>query len=152
MRDENLLHKLYELQEDMTQLEYQAAVLLEENKLQEHGEKMKQHQEIYTIYWNMLQENVRDSYHKIIEGRVGHDRFTDKIYIDTLAEIMDEDNSLVDEYNGYFLKKGYDLFGCMTYWIINKEGVQIGESYDYFTDESAISSFRYMVDERYFES
>lgn len=150
MKNEELISKLYELQEEMKILERKAVEMLEANQLNVHEEYMKKHQDVYSDYWNLVNNSVKEIYQAAVEEKIGKDRFIEKVYIDTLAEVMEDDGKILCEYCGYRLRKGYDLSGCMTYWIY-QDNYQVGESYDFYTDDVAIRSFKNLVDEQYFE-
>ena len=62
-------------------------------------------------------------------------------------------NNVVDEYQGYRLTKGIDLFGCMCFHVYSEKGTYMGVLVDIMMDdEDAINLFRNLIYEGGIES
>ena len=144
-RKADIIHRLYEIQEKMEEVDgYWEDALMESEGYEE------QHQALYQEYWDIMMKEVEERWRKYVEGILGDGHFTEKIYVEELEMIMEADGKLVDEYQGYILSSGMDPFGALTYWIKSPDGEPLEESFDFVSDADAILSFRDMVDRNEF--
>ncbi len=81
----NKLNQLYELQEKMQMLELQVN---ETENLDQQEQLMKEADHYYVEYWELLCQGVDRSVLKEIEYRIGKGHFTERIYLDTLYELI----------------------------------------------------------------
>ena len=149
-RKADIIHRLYELQEKMEEVDGYWEDALERDALMESEGYEEQHQALYQEYWDIMMKEVEERWRKYVEGILGDGHFTEKIYVEELEMIMEADGKLVDEYQGYILRSGMDPFGALTYWIKAPDGGSVEESFDFVSDANAIVSFRDMVDRNEF--
>lgn len=149
-RKADIIHRLYELQEKMEEVDGYWEDALERDALMESEGYEEQHQALYQEYWDIMMKEVEERWRKYVEGILGDGHFTEKIYVEELEMIMEADGKLVDEYQGYILRSGMDPFGTLTYWIKSLDGEPVEESFDFVSDADAIISFRDMVDRNEF--
>ena len=149
-RKADIIHRLYELQEKMEEVDGYWEDALERDALMESEGYEELHQALYQEYWDIMMKEVEERWRKYVEGILGDGHFTEKIYVEELEMIMEADGKLVDEYQGYILSSGMDPFGTLTYWIKSPDGEPVEESFDFVSDADAIISFRDMVDRNEF--
>lgn len=149
-RKADIIHRLYELQEKMEEVDGYWEDALERDALMESEGYEELHQALYQEYWDIMMKEVEERWRKYVEGILGDGHFTEKIYVEELEMIMEADGKLVDEYQGYILSSGMDPFGALTYWIKSPDGEPLEESFDFVSDADAILSFRDMVDRNEF--
>ena len=149
-RKADIIHRLYEIQEKMEEVDGYWEDALERDALMESEGYEEQHQALYQEYWDIMMKEVEERWRKYVEGILGDGHFTEKIYVEELEMIMEADGKLVDEYQGYILRSGMDPFGALTYWIKAPDGGSVEESFDFVSDANAIVSFRDMVDRNEF--
>ena len=149
-RKADIIHRLYELQEKMEEVDGYWEDALERDALMESEGYEELHQALYQEYWDIMMKEVEERWRKYVEGILGDGHFTEKIYVEELEMIMEADGKLVDEYQGYILRSGMDPFGALTYWIKAPDGGSVEESFDFVSDANAIVSFRDMVDRNEF--
>lgn len=149
-RKADIIHRLYEIQEKMEEVDGYWEDALERDALMESEGYEEQHQALYQEYWDIMMKEVEERWRKYVEGILGDGHFTEKIYVEELEMIMEADGKLVDEYQGYILSSGMDPFGALTYWIKSPDGEPLEESFDFVSDSDAILSFRDMVDRNEF--
>ena len=149
-RKADIIHRLYELQEKMEEVDGYWEDALERDALMESEGYEEQYQTLYQEYWDIMMKEVEERWRKYVEGILGDGHFTEKIYVEELEMIMEADGKLVDEYQGYILRSGMDPFGALTYWIKAPDGGSVEESFDFVSDANAIVSFRDMVDRNEF--
>lgn len=149
-RKADIIHRLYELQEKMEEVDGYWEDALERDALMESEGYEELHQALYQEYWDIMMKEVEERWRKYVEGILGDGHFTEKIYVEELEMIMEADGKLVDEYQGYILSSGMDPFGTLTYWIKSPDGEPLEESFDFVSDADAILSFRDMVDRNEF--
>lgn len=149
-RKADIIHRLYELQEKMEEVDGYWEDALERDALMESEGYEELHQALYQEYWDIMMKEVEERWRKYVEGILGDDHFTEKIYVEELEMIMEADGKFVDEYQGYILRSGMDPFGTLTYWIKSPDGEPVEESFDFVSDADAILSFRDMVDRNEF--
>ena len=149
-RKADIIHRLYEIQEKMEEVDGYWEDALERDALMESEGYEEQHQALYQEYWDIMMKEVEERWRKYVEGILGDGHFTEKIYVEELEMIMEADGKLVDEYQGYILRSGMDPFGALTYWIKAPDGGSVEESFDFVSDADAILSFRDMVDRNEF--
>ena len=149
-RKADIIHRLYEIQEKMEDVDGYWEDALERDALMESEGYEEQHQALYQEYWDIMMKEVEERWRKYVEGILGDGHFTEKIYVEELEMIMEADGKLVDEYQGYILRSGMDPFGALTYWIKAPDGGSVEESFDFVSDANAIVSFHNMVDRNEF--
>ena len=149
-RKADIIHRLYELQEKMEEVDGYWEDALERDALMESEGYEEQYQTLYQEYWDIMMKEVEERWRKYVEGILGDGHFTEKIYVEELEMIMEADGKLVDEYQGYILRSGMDPFGALTYWIKAPDGGSVEEIFDFVSDANAIVSFRDMVDRNEF--
>ena len=149
-RKADIIHRLYEIQEKMEEVDGYWEDALERDDLMESEGYEELHQALYQEYWDIMMKEVEERWRKYVEGILGDGHFTEKIYVEELEMIMEADGKLVDEYQGYILSSGMDPFGALTYWIKSPYGEPLEESFDFVSDADAILSFRDMVDRNEF--
>ena len=149
-RKADIIHRLYEIQEKMEEVDGYWEDALERDALMESEGYEEQHQALYQEYWDIMMKEVEERWRKYVEGILGDGHFTEKIYVEELEMIMEADGKLVDEYQGYILRSGMDPFGALTYWIKAPDGGSVEESFDFVSDANAIVSFHNMVDRNEF--
>ena len=149
-RKADIIHRLYELQEKMEEVDGYWEDALERDALMESEGYEELHQALYQEYWDIMMKEVEERWRKYVEGILGDGHFTEKIYVEELEMIMEADGKFVDEYQGYILRSGMDPFGALTYWIKAPDGGSVEESFDFVSDANAIVSFRDMVDRNEF--
>ena len=149
-RKADIIHRLYELQEKMEEVDGYWEDALERDALMESEGYEELHQALYQEYWDIMMKEVEERWRKYVEGILGDGHFTEKIYVEELEMIMEADGKLVDEYQGYILSSGMDPFGTLTYWIKSPDGEPVEESFDFVSDADAIILFRDMVDRNEF--
>lgn len=149
-RKADIIHRLYELQEKMEEVDGYWEDALERDALMESEGYEELHQALYQEYWDIMMKEVEERWRKYVEGILGDGHFTEKIYVEELEMIMEADGKLVDEYQGYILRSGMDPFGALTYWIKAPDGGSVEESFDFVSDADAILSFHNMVDRNEF--
>lgn len=150
MMEEQLKQELYELQQEME---------ISENRLNEAigldnptQEIEKEADSIYKAYWNLIYGSISEKYRMAVQNNIGTGHFTEKVYVDMLVKAMEDDGKIVFEYQGYELRKGYDQFGYLTYWIYDmSNNQQVQESFDFSDDDGAINIFKTMVDQNDFD-
>lgn len=116
-RKADIIHRLYELQEKMEEVDGYWEDALERDALMESEGYEELHQALYQEYWDIMMKEVEERWRKYVEGILGDGHFTEKIYVEELEMIMEADGKFVDEYQGYILRSGMDPFGTLTYWI-----------------------------------
>ena len=149
-RKADIIHRLYELQEKMEEVDGYWEDALERDALMESEGYEELHQALYQEYWDIMMKEVEERWRKYVEGILGDGHFTEKIYVEELEMIMEADGKFVDEYQGYILRSGKDPFGTLTYWIKSPDREPVEESFDFVSDADAIISFRDMVDRNEF--
>lgn len=102
---------------------------------------------IYKEYWHLIYDNFGNKMINLAEQKIGLGKFTTLEFLDALEEVIENAPRIVDEYQGYVLKRCKDCWGDMSYFVyLNNR--QYSESLDYLNDEVAIKYFRHSIDDQ----
>lgn len=102
---------------------------------------------IYKEYWHLIYDNFGNKMINLAEQKIVLGKFTTLEFLDALEEVIENAPRIVDEYQGYVLKRCKDCWGDMIYFVyLNNR--QYSESLDYLNDEVAIKYFRHSIDDQ----
>ena len=112
-RKADIIHRLYELQEKMEEVDGYWEDALERDALMESEGYEELHQALYQEYWDIMMKEVEERWRKYVRGDSLVMAILQK---DICGRIGDDhgrsDGKLVDEYQGYILSSGMDPFGA----------------------------------------
>lgn len=117
------------------ELENQESPLLEEDL-----------DKLYNEYWHLIHDNIDKDIIIKVEERIGFDKFATVSFLDTLDEMLKDQDRIIDKYQGYTLMYTKDCWGDMSYFVFYN-GRQQSESLSFVFDETAKVYFRRAIDE-----
>lgn len=145
MDKQEVISKLYQLQKAMAQTAKEWDELLTEGQSDNAYLIEQKHDQLYTSYWTILMNEVDAKYRDYVERIIGTGHFTEIIYIDELDMIMQCDNTIVYEYQGYTLKSELDEYGNLIYRIYDSNGHEYCDAFKCVNNCEAIIMFQNML-------
>lgn len=147
MENEYLIKELYEKLRRLEEAEKDWEEEIHQSHPREGLERKAD--EAYNDYWQFIFNEVEKKYQLAVERQIGKDHFVDKRFIDTLAEIIEVDDSILCETDDHYLKKSISKDGCFEYWVYQFEDSLILDCLDAIDDDSAVITFKNLFDNKW---